>query len=177
MAEAEWLPFEGLVQIVLARFNPSVGYAEEIVRKALASGEVRSRTEADHPVLVYDDGFPDINLRRVSPDGRLLVPLVRPVGFYSVADFQDWLDRNPPEAKPVTRQPKSAAKPRKQDKRERAKEALKALWPDGVPDANTLSPKPLCAQVMTWLRADCRKRKIPWLDISDKTILRAAGRE
>jgi hypothetical protein len=187
MAEAKWLPFEGLVRIVLARYKISVGYAESIVRKALASGEVREQKPLlpDPVLLVYDDGALDMNLRpgaikkgRVSPDGKLLVQPVRPAGDYSVADFQDWLNRNPPlQAKPTTEQPETVAKSRKQSKRKRAEEAVKELWHDEVPDAYTLLNKHLCARVIEWLRADCRKRKIPWLNISDKTILRAAGRK
>jgi hypothetical protein len=90
VSEAEWLPFEELVKIVLARFKTSVGYAESIVRKALASGDVRPR-----PLTANEESLEEIlraNLLFVSPR------------HYSVDDFQDWLDRHPPEARPADKQ-------------------------------------------------------------------------
>jgi hypothetical protein len=160
VAGDERLPFEELVKIVLARFPISVGYAESIVRKALDSGDVR-----EEPRLAADDHAFDYILRPSA---------VRHPGRYSVDDFLYWLALNLPQTEPVTTQPKPVVKLRKQNKRDRAKEALEALWPDGVPDATTLLDGPLCTEVIKWLQADSNKRKIPLPKISDRTILRAA---
>jgi hypothetical protein len=184
VAQAKWLPFDGLVKIALARFREiSVGRAQNIVRKALASGDVRRRLA---PVLlVYDDGLMDMNIRPGATNkGGVEPPAVHYPGHYSVDDFLYWLRLNPPQAEPVmrrlkpaTRQSKRVVRFRAQDKRKRAEEAVQPLWPDGVPDATTLPNKSLCALVIAWLRDDCNKRGIPWLAISNDTILRAAGRK
>jgi hypothetical protein len=35
----------------------------------------------------------------------------------------------------------------------------------------------LCRQVVDWLKTDCKNQNIPFVEISDDTILRAAGRQ
>jgi len=52
--------------------------------------------------------------------------------------------------------------------RMRAEKVLKQLYPDGVPDQDTVSNKNLCKQVIAKLPTDSK--------VSDPTILRAAGR-
>jgi hypothetical protein len=69
-----------------------------------------------------------------------------------------------------------SSKPRPRDKRDRAREASAALWPNGIPDRLVLSNDRLSAAVLDWLKADCKKRGLP-ADIPDHTtILRAVGR-
>jgi hypothetical protein len=181
LKRAGWLPFDGLVKIVLARVRISVGAAEGTVRKALASGDVRPHRAAGPVLLTYDDGLLDMNLRPgatnkggVSPDGKLLVQPPVERRHYSVDDFLYWLRLNPPQAEPATKQTKSVAKPKKQGKGERAKQAIKARWPDGIPDATRLPNKFFCPEVRKWLRADCKRLGIPFSDMDNKTILRAA---
>jgi hypothetical protein len=60
--------------------------------------------------------------------------------------------------------------PRSQPERERAKGALAALYPKGVPDQGTLSDAWLYKAVGDW----CQRNKQP--DIKRDTLLRAAGR-
>jgi hypothetical protein len=62
---------------------------------------------------------------------------------------------------------------RRSYKRERAMEAIKALWPDGVPDQGALPNKALCKKVAEWIAKD---QRTPRIEISDDTIQRAAGR-
>jgi hypothetical protein len=62
-------------------------------------------------------------------------------------------------------------------KRERAEFAIKALWPNGPPLRAEMLDGPLCRQVIDWLKADCKKRGLPFVPIGDSTILRAAGRK
>jgi hypothetical protein len=71
----------------------------------------------------------------------------------------------------------STARAAAQNKRTRAKQAITALWPAGAPPAAALPPGVLCAKVSDWLKADCETHHLPRLDISDDTILRAAGRK
>jgi hypothetical protein len=62
-------------------------------------------------------------------------------------------------------------------KRERARTALRALWPDRVPDPSVLANGPLCQKVTEWIEKDCKQRNVRIQTISDDTILRAAGRQ
>ena len=61
------------------------------------------------------------------------------------------------------------AEPRSSQKRDQAREAVKALWPDGVP--NNLLNKQIEKEIGDWLKAKGQ------LEISRDTILRAAGRK
>jgi hypothetical protein len=182
MAEAKWLPFDGLVQIVLARFKAiSVGAAEGTVRKALASGDVRPRA-ADPVLLTYDDGMLDMNMRPgatnkggVSPDGKLYVqpPVEHPSTHYSVDDFLYWLRLNPPPqtkapvTPPATESRKQGAKPREQRPRDIIKDALKALKPDPTLPLRTLK-KRVEDELKKLGRGDIR--------VTRDTLARACGR-
>jgi hypothetical protein len=55
-------------------------------------------------------------------------------------------------------------------KLERARGAIKALYPNRVPDQATISNKLLCRAVCRWLKENSLE------EVSDETILRAAGR-
>jgi hypothetical protein len=61
-------------------------------------------------------------------------------------------------------------------KKDRAKQAMRALWPDGVPDQSILGNGPLCKKVAEWIEQDCKQQNVSPITISDDTILRAAGR-
>jgi len=63
---------------------------------------------------------------------------------------------------------------RSRKRRERANEAIRALWRASVPRA--IENQALCTEVNEWLKNDCKKRGIKHVDISNDTILRAAGR-
>jgi hypothetical protein len=84
---------------------------------------------------------------------------------YNKDDLAYWLGQQGPPEKPQ-------AKP--VGKGKRAAEAIEALWPAGIPAA--LANKVLCSQVIDWIKNDCDKQQIPFVDISDDTILRQAGR-
>jgi hypothetical protein len=60
-------------------------------------------------------------------------------------------------------------------KRDLAEQAVKALWPDGAPEA--LTSQQIVYEVGKWI-VDYRKRQgLPRSEISRDTILRAAGRK
>jgi hypothetical protein len=71
----------------------------------------------------------------------------------------------------------SAKKTSRAKRRERARQAIEAMWPDGVPNQTIISNGQLCKRVADWLKEDCKRRKVPPEQISDDTILRAAGRQ
>ena len=58
----------------------------------------------------------------------------------------------------------------RQPERERARRAIKALFPEGVPDAATLSNKRLAKKVNEWLELNKEE------PVQQRTIQRAAGR-
>jgi hypothetical protein len=64
----------------------------------------------------------------------------------------------------------TGATSRNQPTRERAQRALNALYPDRLPDQATVPNAILCGRVGEWLK----ENGLP--DVSDDTILRAAGR-
>ena len=86
---------------------------------------------------------------------KMLLQLLPPrAANYIDPEYQEIADN------PTTRQPN----------RERARRALVALFPKGVPDAATLPNKLLAKKVNDWLEA----KEQP--SVSQRTIQRAAGR-
>lgn len=92
----------------------------------------------------------------------------------SEADLLNWLTRN---RQPLTPQKSTAPRKKSRNKQARAQEAIKALYGDGVPAAWLLPNSLLCRRVSEWIKEDCKKRGLLPLEISDDTILRAAGRK
>jgi hypothetical protein len=76
------------------------------------------------------------------------------------------------EQPPAANEPRERSRPRPkaQPARDRALDAIKVLYPDGVPQQATEPNKNLCQRVAAWLK----ESGVP--DVSDDTILRAAGR-
>jgi hypothetical protein len=147
----QWILPDEAVRLIKDYLNTTQGRARKLLLKARKSGEVD---------FANDDPAGDPRYDYAYKKDDLLGRLNR---------------RYPqtPQAEPLTEQPKSVANLERQVQRTRAKRALKQLWPDGFPDSTVL-PDNLCASVMTWIRADCTKRKIPFSEISNKTIMRAA---
>ena len=82
----------------------------------------------------------------------------------SYTDFWPWL-----EAKQSPRKSKRAS-----PKLVLTKEAIKAIWPDGIP--NTVTNTQIEREVDGWLEAHFKQKQLRKLVISRGTILRAAGR-
>jgi hypothetical protein len=57
------------------------------------------------------------------------------------------------------------------------KKAIFALWNGQPPALAELSHKDLIRRVDEWIFAECNKQNVPSPEISDETILRAAGRK
>jgi hypothetical protein len=146
----------------------SLGFAQARLRELCASGEVRSWGE---PYSMLN-GEPQSEgpSKRIEPsewrqrDFDLTTDSDGCKFFVNVskADLEYWLNNN--RKKAVGKKPKPASKL----PRDVAKQAINALWANGIPD--TLTNGRLVKQVGDWLK----QRNVR--DISRETILRAAGR-
>jgi hypothetical protein len=178
-----WLTFHEAVEIITSQCRVSTGKAEAMVREALASGEIRYKP-TDGPFL-----FDGPSLRIQGDDDRqsdhpnldLLLEENRK-SWFSTEDFSCWLNRKMPSGKSaqiVVRAEDDQTKIKDQDqgKRGRAKAAIEALWPDGVPEQQILPNKDLIVKVVAWLKDDCERREMSFYPIGADTILRAAGRK
>lgn len=91
-----------------------------------------------------------------------------------------WLDRNAPIAtaeQSASPAPVNRRKPRTQSMRDRARAAIAAQWPAGIPKPAILPNKRLCEQVIERLKKYDTEHGISAAMPSDDTILRAAGRK
>jgi hypothetical protein len=95
---------------------------------------------------------------------------------FSEAALLSWLSRNQPLPSAASENKAGAPRSKSSDKRLRAKQGINALYPRGVPPASDLPNVLLCRQFSNWHKEDCEKRHLPHFQISDRTILRAAGR-
>jgi hypothetical protein len=162
MAENEWIPLKAAIEILMDRRNISIGKAQAELKAAHKSGEVRFyRDRSTDPTLPLPAGN-ESTVGLDLPPGTILV---------SKADLLLWLDKQAPQGPAAM-----AAVPRPQPKRDRAKAAIHALWPDGVPDQAILPNGKLCRQVTEWLKVDCKQRSVLPILPGDDTILRATGR-
>jgi hypothetical protein len=94
---------------------------------------------------------------------------------FSEAALLSWLSRNRPLG--VVSENKAPAPRRKSaDKRVRAKEIIDALYPGGTPPVSELPHAVLCRQVSDRHKENCKEQQLPYFEISDRTILRAASR-
>lgn len=152
MTQDAWISFREATELTKTRLNASAGHAEALVRRAVASGEVR--TQAPPILLAADDGVVGMDLRAMDQAGTERL---------SELDLVDWLDRNSPT---------TTSKPRPQLDRERAKAAAFAIWGElGPPKhlANIL----ICRDIAERLKKDGQNPD----DISTATMLRAVGRK
>jgi hypothetical protein len=161
MADDQWLSAQKAIEIIRRRIDTSIGRAEAILQRARTSGEVRTEPW----LLLNDDGVVGMGVRPGNPNAKRGQPGM------SEADLLDWLDREAPEAaKQKTAKPERR---RTQALRDRAAEAVVELWPSGVPDQAKLSNKLFGGAVNDWLKADCKKRGIPYAELKRDTLSRA----
>jgi hypothetical protein len=174
----EWLTFTEAVEIVRAHLDASVGRAEAGTNAARASGEVRFQNPADPVLLMADDGLVGMDMRPgaqnkdgVTADGKLIVHGTISTSMFQINkdDLLDWLSRQAPSKSELP-------KPRTQAKRTRVRDAIEALWPNGIPGQSVLPHHLLCIKVQDWLKNDSKNQGVPAQVISDDTILRAVDR-
>ncbi|MGY3358830.1 hypothetical protein ACVWZK_005493 [Bradyrhizobium sp. GM0.4] len=180
-----WLTTGQAVALVRQRLGGSEGHSEKVLRDARASGEVRVQPADPDPVLLMaDDGVVGMDLRPgaqdkggVTSDGKLIVHNLarhpRKAETISEDDLVDWLDRKPGDSKAkhtdskiTTQRPKGRAQGRA------AQEAIKACFPDGMPDVLEMPNGAVAAKLAVWLKM----HRPAVAKMSDKTLLRAAGR-
>ena len=134
MTQDAWISFREATELTKTRLNASAGHAEALVRRAVASGEVR--TQAPPILLAADDGVVGMDLRAMDQAGTERL---------SELDLVDWLDRNSPT---------TTSKPRPQLDRERAKAAAFAIWGElGATEASGEYPH---------LQGHCRTAQKGW---------------
>lgn len=177
----QWLTIGQAVALVRQRLGGSEGHSQKILGDARASGEVRVRPADPDPVLLMaDDGLIGTDFRPgprsihgIDADGKLIVHDLaqqpRNGETISEDDLVDWLDRRPgssegkrTEGKTTTQRPRGRA----------AQEAIKACFPDGVPDIIEMPNGAVAAKLEAWLKM----HRPAVAKMSDKTLLRAAGR-
>jgi hypothetical protein len=135
------------------RLDLSVGSIERTLRQLCASGDVRA-------------------IRPVEEEYSLIAPSKWSAAevdyhawvYVSGDDLRHWFDNQEPAKVEV----------RTSKKRELARQAIKALWPNGIPD---ISNPEIERQVGKWITSYCKQHNLTTLDISSDTILRAAGRK
>jgi hypothetical protein len=167
----DWISFHWATHLIQTRRGLSTGKAQRTLRELCATGDIRS--------ILYE-----IDEYLHETEGQLIATSepykVKPSEWAEEAlDFRDgcwvdvseddvthWLDRQKPtEAK---------AERRTSKKRELASQAIKALWPIGIPEIPNAEIE---KQVGNWITSYCKRNNLSKLDISSDTILRAAGRK
>jgi hypothetical protein len=179
---SKWLTFQEAVDIVRAQLGGAIGRAEAVVKAARTSGEVRFSDPIRPVLLLADDGLVGMSLRPgaqgkagIARDGtpRLHRSVVADSDCISKDDLLDWLNRNQTDdAKHGT--PATSAKPAKRlsPKQRALRDAIRACFPDDVPDDVEMPNGPLTATLASWLKV----HRPAVAMMSDKTILRAVGR-
>jgi hypothetical protein len=108
----------------------------------------------------------------VRDDRPLFIRVIR-------VDFESHFQLNGTVTLPVlgdAKKQQRSANNRSQGKRDLARQALEALFPNGVPEKTDLSNGQLCTMVSKWIGKNAAKKSLQKREISDDTILRAAGR-
>jgi hypothetical protein len=171
MSAIEWVSlYEAVTRLAnLWGIPPSI--AEEIVRNVLKGAEVEVRGVARHQQV------PQIITEQIR---SALLPnfLVLPGWEWIEIDWNDLLVHGRklvPHWIEVTEPP--AKRKGSSHKRDRAAEAIKQIWPQGLPDPKDLSNGELCKQVSDKIVKDDQQRHRRSFPISNDTILRAANRQ
>jgi hypothetical protein len=175
----DWPRFHEAVELVRQhRPGFSYGKAGAIVKAAYASGEVRFRERIvkefkPSPAESVVQGFESV----VEYSGMKVTGINKKVRHLNKDDLLHWLDQHEPLAVASIHPAKSNKRSRATPKQERAQQAIRALYNGNVPPMKILPNSSLCGDVNNWLKKDCEQRRVPLSNISDDTILRAAGRK
>jgi hypothetical protein len=149
-----WLEFQSAAELIRDRLDCSPGEARQTLRELCECGRVRSISCAEEE-------------RAISPGEWAKEAL--DIGCHvdiNVWDLAYWLDNERPT--------KIDGLSRTSKKRELASQAIKALWPEGIPE---IPNGEIEKQVGNWITSYCEQNKTRRLEISSDTILRAAGRK
>jgi hypothetical protein len=155
-----WHDFQWAAELIRDRLDCSPGMARQILRELCESGDVRSISCAEEE-------------RAISPGEWAKEALdLRPGCAVEVSmwDLAYSLDDPVEEEEPTN----TATDGRTSKKRALASQAIKALWPDGIPE---IPNGEIEKQVGNWITNYCKQNNTRRLEISPDTILRAAGRK
>jgi hypothetical protein len=150
----------------------------------------------DRAVILFDPHNPAATDDWLREAAFTLIDAVRqnslttPLGFreyFEKVDVIDWAELDKAVAAAISAEEPAADIKRTQEepatssepetakrlppKQGAALEAIKACFPDGVPDVTEIPNKPFCAQIFAWLKVHR-----PKIEMDSITILRAAGR-
>jgi hypothetical protein len=150
-----WISFDVAIEEIRSRLGMSPGFAETKLREICASGSIRAIKFDLRPFLMFPEEPGPIGL---SEWGRDMPDYIHPA--VSSEDFRYWLNKQAPPPAP---------EPRSSQKRDQARQAVDALWPQGIP--TELLNKQIEKEIGEWLKA----KGLP--EVSRDTILRAAGRK
>ena len=140
-------------------------------RHAQAIGDVLQSAVEGHSAQLVSRSLPSSSLlmMTVSPGAA---PALATIGKH-VNSLQAWIDEveaEPASAGHGAHEPKQRRRGKSRPALERARGVIKELYPDGVPDQASEPNASLCRRVS----AKLKEAKLP--NVSDDTILRAAGR-
>ena len=163
MTERPWLNFYFAANEIEQRLGVSGGEARRMLRQACASGAVRSQRQPYNPSTGIEEGPPE----PAKPSDWMHHQLdlecdADGCGYFvdvDEDDFRYWLNS-------ATKN--NAQKVRGSTKRRLAEQAIKKLWPGGIP--SNLLNKEIEKAVGDWLKQEGLAH------ISRETILRAAGK-
>lgn len=159
-----WLQRHEAVAVVRQYLQCSIGKAEALIDRAVASGEVRTEQAAIQD-FTCKTGNRVKAITRYSMDDLLAL-------LNSGDDLLALLKPQIPQ-----QQPPAKTTARTKAIREAAGRAITAIFGNRIPSQDELPNKQLHSRVCEWLAADCEKRKIPKLVPSPKTVRLAAGRK
>jgi hypothetical protein len=175
----QWLRPMKLREYCVDQFVPNVRDAEYQLYWAVVEGNIRARhsgrlltPEAAYALREKRWSPVEGDLYALPPDLELSVEDAKRI-WMEVAlpeSLTRTLDAGNANAQPDGGPPERQRQPRNQPERERAKSAVAAVYPNGVPNQSTVSNVRLYKAVGDW----CQQNGRP--DISKDTILRAAGR-
>jgi hypothetical protein len=162
MEERKWLNFYYAVQEVRERLKVSDGEARRLLRECRS---VKTQRQPYDPRTGLDLEPPERLTSKHWRDDDMDLARDEDGTPYFVdvdeADFRFWLDNQARSSAPAER--------RSSQKRDQARQAVQALWPDGVP--KVLHNKKIEKEIGDLLKAKGQP------EISRDTILRAAGRK
>jgi hypothetical protein len=169
------LSFQEAVEIIKQRLGASTGRSQKVLRDARASGEVRFRPDPNADYDIFN--LPPGTMNKGGVTAVRASDMKEEKLCFSKGDLVDWLDRQAVPARPPAGPEAAGPNGRTHRALDRAKQAIKALWPEGVHSPALLPNKSLCGLVANWLKDDCKARGLPVDTISADTILRAANRK
>ena len=181
MTESEWIAFYAAARDIHQRIGGSLAEAQMKLRRACRDGLIRTmkalyEDERQLPFEFWARIAPhEWSEREVDYDG-LDADGCKVMAMIHEDDFRQWLNKQQPTMADASSPPGSLLDKRAtRAKRELVRRIIADLYPGGIPGLVT-NPE-IAKQVQERLPAYCKENNLPRRQISDDTILRAAGRK